>query len=102
MVISSREVFLSPMKLSIPQITLHQMAISPGSFRQRSLKINISIFLSSDGNLSESLEEKYDEVISHQMVISPENSVREVCRRLWLASLVSLLSNYGYLPNKFW
>lgn len=82
MVISSREACLSTMKLSIPQITLHQMVISLGSFRQRSLKINISIFLSSDGNLSESLEEKYDEVISYQMVISPENSIREVCWRL--------------------
>lgn len=82
MVISYREVCKSPMKLSIPQITLYQMAISPGSFHQRSLKINISSFLSSNGNLSKSLEEKYDKVISHQMVISLENSIRRVCRRL--------------------
>jgi hypothetical protein len=49
---------MSPIKLSIPQITLHQMDISPGSFCQRSLKINISNFLSSENNLSESPEGK--------------------------------------------
>jgi hypothetical protein len=58
------------------------MDISPGSFCQRSLKINISNFLLSDDNLSEIPEGTKDEVISHQMVISPENSVRGVCQRL--------------------
>lgn len=86
------------------------MTISSGS-----LKINVLIFLSSDGNLSESLEEKYDEVIIIKWLslrkVLLEKFIEDYykcfiyfmqCKpHLMAASLVSLLLNYGYLPNKY-